>query len=99
MQGGDTAGRAYNLVVFGAILLSVMLLLFEGHTLESAEARVLELLEEATLAVFVADFLLHLLVSPKPLAYLFSSYGLIDLHGRAVLLRASDQQRPVAVGV
>jgi len=78
LEAGTPAGRAYNLVVFGAILLSVMLLLFEGHPLEPAEIRVLKLLEKATLAVFVADFLLHLLVSPKPLAYLFSFYGLID---------------------
>ncbi|QEY32466.1 ion transporter [Synechococcus sp. RSCCF101] len=78
LEADTPAGRLYNLTVFGAILLSVLLLLFDGHPLEPAEVRVLELMEEVTLAVFVADFLLHLLVSVRPLQYLFSFYGLID---------------------
>jgi hypothetical protein len=36
-------------------------------------------LRRACLLVFIADFLLHLWVTPRPLAYLRSFYGLIDL--------------------
>ena len=36
-------------------------------------------LERACLLVFMADYLLHLWVSPKPSAYARSFFGLIDL--------------------
>ncbi len=83
LESDTQAGRAYNLVIFGAILLSVIGLLFEPRPL-AAVAVVpaplwVQLIEDLSLLVFVADLVLHLLASQKPLAYLRSFYGLIDL--------------------
>ena len=76
-------GRIYNLVIFGTILLSVAGLLIEPHPLRVATPGEIpswvEGLERLCLLVFMADYLLHLWVSPKPLAYARSFYGLIDL--------------------
>ena len=76
-------GRVYNLVIFGTILLSVAGLLIEPHPMRVATPGEIpswvEGLERLCLLVFMADYLLHLWVSPKPLAYARSFYGLIDL--------------------
>ena len=76
-------GRFYNLVIFGAILLSVAGLLVEPHPMRVATPGEIpswvDELERLCLLVFMADYLLHLWVSPKPLAYARSFYGLIDL--------------------
>ena len=76
-------GRIYNLVIFGTILLSVAGLLVEPHPMRVATPGEIpswvDELERLCLLVFMADYLLHLWVSPKPLAYARSFYGLIDL--------------------
>ena len=76
-------GRIYNLVIFGTILLSVAGLLFEPHPMRVASPAEIpswvDELERFCLFVFMADYLLHLWVSPKPLDYARSFYGLIDL--------------------
>ena len=76
-------GRVYNLVIFGTILLSVAGLLFEPRPMRVATLGEIPAwvgtLEHFCLWVFMADYLLHLWVSPKPLAYARSFYGLIDL--------------------
>ena len=76
-------GRVYNLVIFGTILLSVAGLLVEPHPMRVATPGEIpawvDTLEHFCLLVFMADYLLHLWVSPKPLAYARSFYGLIDL--------------------
>jgi len=93
LASDTTAGRLYNLVVFGAILLSVVGLLFEpAPGLAGANLVVpawVRAVEHLSLAVFAADFVLHLIASPRPLAYLRSVYGLIDL--TAVLFFAVPQ--------
>ena len=76
-------GRIYNLVIFGTILLSVAGLLVEPHPMRVAMPGEIpswvHMLERFCLLVFMADYALHLWVSPKPLAYARSFYGLIDL--------------------
>ena len=83
LDSDTRAGRIYNLMIFGTILLSVAGLLVEPHPMRVAApgevpAWVAEL-ERGCLLVFMADYLLHLWVSPKPLAYARSFFGLIDL--------------------
>ena len=93
LASDTTAGRLYNLVVFGAILLSVVGLLFEPAPGLAGAAVVVpawvHVVERLALAMFSADFVLHLIASPRPLAYLRSGYGLIDLS--AVLFFAVPQ--------
>ena len=70
-------------MIFGTILLSVAGLLVEPHPMRVATPGEIpawvDTLEHFCLLVFMADYLLHLWVSPKPLAYARSFYGLIDL--------------------
>ena len=94
LESDTRAGRLYNLVVFGAILLSVVGLLFEpAPGLASASSALVpawvDWIDRLALAIFAADLVLHLIASPRPLAYLRSVYGLIDLS--AVLFFAVPQ--------
>ena len=83
LEGDTWAGRVYNLIIFGTILLSLAGLLAQPHPLRLAAPGEVPnwvgQLEHGCLLVFIADFLLHLWVSPKPRKYLFSFYGLIDV--------------------
>ncbi len=83
LDSDTRAGRAYNLVIFGTILLSVAGLLFEPRPMRVATLGEIPAwvgtLEHFCLWVFMADYLLHFWLSPKPLAYARSFYGLIDL--------------------
>ena len=82
LDSDTRAGRIYNLLIFGTILLSVAGLMVEPHPMRlPVEAEIpawVNTLEQGCLLVFMADFLLHLWVSPKPFTYLRSFYGLID---------------------
>ena len=83
LEADTRAGRVYNLIIFGTILLSVAGLLVQPHPLRLAAPGEVPswvgTLEHGCLLVFIADFLLHLWVSPRPRMYLFSFYGLIDV--------------------
>ena len=91
LASDSRAGRAYNLVVFGAILVSVVALLFEPAPGIPGLVHPpwVDAIDRLALLVFAADYLLHLVVSPKPLAYARSLTGLIDL--AAVLFFAVPQ--------
>ena len=83
LEADTRAGRVYNLIIFGTILLSVAGLLVQPHPLRLAAPGEVPSwvgpLEPGRMLGFIADFLLHLWVSPKPRKYLFSFYGLIDV--------------------
>ena len=83
LEADTRAGRFYSLIIFGTILLSVAGLLVQPHPLRLAAPGEVPSwvgqLEHGCLLVFIADFLLHLWVSPRPREYLFSFYGLIDV--------------------
>ena len=82
LDADTRAGRIYNLVIFGTILASVAGLLVEPTPTwiiaSDQPPDWTNVLERICLGVFIADFLLHLWVTPKPSKYLFSFYGLID---------------------
>ena len=83
LEAVTPAGRAYNAVIFGAILLSVLALMLEPEPLANSALRQTEVLwidvaQNICLGVFAADFLLHLLLVEQPRRYLFSFTGLID---------------------
>ncbi len=78
------AGRFYNVLVFGAILLSVLALLMDPNPLTSSVVRGsahgwIQLIQSLCLLVFVTDFVLNVYVSDRPFRYVFSFYGFIDL--------------------
>ena len=97
LEASTTAGKAYNAVVFGAILLSVLALSLEpdhlgNSALHQTNTPWIDLVQNVCLAVFAADFVLHLALVEKPRRYLFSFTGLID--ASAVLLFCVPQLRP-----
>ena len=83
LEANTPAGKIYNLVIFGAILISVVVLLFEPNplgnsALQQTEVLWIDLVQDSCLAVFAGDFVLHLAVVPSPRKHLFSFTGLID---------------------
>ena len=83
LEANTTAGKTYNAVIFGAILLSVLALLLEPDPLSNSALRQTNVLwidwvQSVCLAVFVADFVLHLALVEKTRRYMFSLTGLID---------------------
>ena len=83
LEATTPAGKLYNVLIFGAILLSVLALLLEPDPLGNSALRQtnvvwIDVAQNICLAVFAADFVLHLLLVEQPRRYLFSFYGLID---------------------
>ena len=75
LEASTPAGKAYNAVIFGAILLSVLALLLEPDPLGNSALRQtnvswIDLVQNVCLAVFAADFLLYLALVGKPRRYL-----------------------------
>ncbi|MAR05645.1 MAG: potassium channel protein [Cyanobium sp. NAT70] len=78
------SGRVYNIIVFGAILASVLALLYEPEPFSNTALRGtsivwVDVLQSICLFVFAVDFFLNFYVSERPFKYLFSFHGLIDL--------------------
>ena len=70
LEASTTAGKAYNAVVFGAILLSVLALSLEpdplgNSALHQTNMPWIDLVQNVCLAVFAADFVLHLALVEK----------------------------------
>ena len=83
LEASTLAGKAYNAVIFGAILLSVLALLLEPDPLGNSALRQInvlwiDLVQNLCPSVFAADFVLHLALVEKPRRYLLSFAGLID---------------------
>ena len=65
LEASTPAGKTYNAVIFGAILLSVLALLLEPEPLSNSALRRTDVLwidvvQSVCLGVFAADFALHL---------------------------------------
>lgn len=74
------AGKAFDIGLLVAILLSVFTIMLE--TVEGVDYvyhRELVILEWIFTTVFTLEYALRIFVSKKPLKYIFSFYGLIDL--------------------
>ena len=83
LEASTPAGKTYNVVIFGVILLSVLALLLEHDPLGNSALRQtnvpwIDLVQNVCLALFAADFVLHLALVERPRRYLFSFTGLID---------------------
>ena len=75
LEASTPAGKTYNAVIFGAILLSVLALLLEPDPLGNSALRQtnvawIDLVQNVCLAVFAADFVLHLALVERPRRYL-----------------------------
>lgn len=81
VEGTDTrAGRAFDLVIEGLILLSLVGFSLETLPNLSKEARFwLYVVEVVTVAIFTIEYGLRILVADHRLRFVFSFYGLVDL--------------------
>ena len=74
-----TAGRAFDIGIQLAILISIM-----GYTLEtlpslsSKQLNWLTIVEATTIGVFTLEYLLRIWVADSKKKYLFSFYGIVD---------------------
>ena len=73
-------GRLVAFVLNGFILLSALTIALETlHDLPPLAHRVLRLFEGLVLVVFIAEYLTRLWCAPRPLRYVFSFWGVVDL--------------------
>lgn len=74
------SGRLFDLVLLGVILLSVILVMLE--TVEGFDGKYhkqVVFLEWVITIFFTIEYLLRIITTRKPLKYVFSFYGIIDL--------------------
>lgn len=74
------AGKLFDLILLGLILLSVVLVMLESvKELDEKYHDVLYFCEWVITVFFTIEYLLRIISIKKPLNYIFSFYGLIDL--------------------
>jgi len=74
------AGRAFDLTLIGAIFLSVIAVILESEpALQSQYGKELYFLEWFFTILFLAEYFLRIYAVKKPIHYIFSFFGLIDL--------------------
>ena len=77
---GNTAARLFDIVLIGAILLSVLLVLIGSNSALSPTIQdALRYAEFGFTVIFTLEYLLRIFISPKPLRYMVSFFGIIDL--------------------
>ena len=79
--GTDTAaGRLFDIILMLFISASVMVVLVDSiFTVHQAYGRVLYIAEWFFTIAFTVEYILRIISIKKPLAYIFSFYGIIDL--------------------
>ncbi|WP_432669965.1 ion transporter [Flavobacterium sp. SM2513] len=74
------AGKIFDIMLLGVILLSVLLVLLETvENLDNQYHDILVLAEWVITIFFTIEYILRIISTRKPLKYLFSFYGIIDL--------------------
>ena len=81
IYGTNTAsGRLFDLVLLGVILISVVIVMFETvKDFDTKYHKELIILEWVITIFFTLEYLLRIISLKKPLKYIFSFYGIIDL--------------------
>ena len=81
IYGSNTfAGKLFDLILLGVILLSVLLVMLE--TVEQLDAKYHKFLiisEWIITVFFTIEYILRIICNRKPLNYIFSFYGIVDL--------------------
>ena len=79
-EADTRAGRRFDLILLILILLSVVLVMLESiaeiHMKYESE---LDIMEWIITGLFTAEYITRLIAIKKPLSYVFSFYGIIDL--------------------
>ena len=80
IEGNTKNGRRFDLFIQSLILLS--LISFSLETLPNLDSKTKELLrifEVISVSIFSIEYLLRVILTKKPLSYIFSFFGIIDL--------------------
>lgn len=79
--GTDTpAGKAFDIFLLIAIILSVLIFMLESIAkFELQYGTILHLSEWIITIIFTIEYFLRIAISKKPLSYVFSFFGIIDL--------------------
>ena len=73
-------GRIFDLIVYFLIVLTMIAMAVETlPDLSESTRKWLQFAEDLTLGLFVFEYLLRIWVAEKPIKYLFSFFGLVDL--------------------
>ncbi len=79
-EADTPAGKRFDLALLGVILLSVLAVCLESvRELQEAHGPVLRALEWAITVLFTAEYLVRLACVKRPLRYMVSFYGIVDL--------------------
>jgi voltage-gated potassium channel len=79
-QTDTPAGRRFDKTLLAVILCSLIVVILDSiPAIHANYADLLAYIEWGFTAVFLAEYILRLYCSPRPLQYAFSFYGLVDL--------------------
>lgn len=77
---GNSPARIFDIVLISTILASVLAVMIESDVNLAPDIRILLQRAETVFTVlFTLEYLLRIFVAPKPLRYMFSFFGIIDL--------------------
>ena len=77
---GNTPARLFDIVLIAAILASVLAVMIESDVNLPPDIRtLLRHIEVFFTILFTIEYLLRIFIAPKPLRYIFSFFGIIDL--------------------
>jgi voltage-gated potassium channel len=81
IYGSNTfAGKLFDLTLLGVILLSVLLVMLESvHELDAKYHTFILVSEWIITIFFTIEYILRIVCNKKPLNYIFSFYGIVDL--------------------
>lgn len=81
IYGSNTfAGKLFDLVLLGVILLSVLLVMLESVERLDSKYHTFIIVSEWIITVFFSmEYALRIICNKKPLKYIFSFYGIVDL--------------------
>jgi voltage-gated potassium channel len=79
-EADTKAGKRFDVILLWLILLSVLVVMAESVTLLSQKfSTLLRIAEWMFTIIFTLEYLVRLYVSPKPIKYVLSFWGLVDL--------------------
>ena len=74
------AGRNFDLILLVLILLSVAVVMYESiPAYRMRYGEILHIIELGFTLLFTAEYIMRIIISPKPLRYITSFWGIIDL--------------------
>jgi voltage-gated potassium channel len=78
-EADTPAGKAFDVALLWAILLSILLVMLESvKEIEQQYGLLFDVAEWAFTIIFTVEYVLRIVSSPKPKKYIFSFFGIID---------------------